>query len=287
VLAFVIGVFGALRATQGSVAPELGVFFLLLAGACYWGAMWRFAEPSQTRNRRVAATWAVALSLAAAYMLFTQHVQVIFLCLAALLTAFVYTRTGKVSLGLHTSIFLAAAAAVSTLPQYIAGALAGVVPGAPDWGFWVTAGSAAACYGIGSRRMQDPRARRRLWVFPAILLGFAVAALGVAAIVEVTTGRLELTASRLAVIRTIVNCALALALAFLGSRSRRVELGWAAYAALAFGTLKLVFEDLRTGNAISLVFSLLFYGLVLILLPRLMNRGDSVMPDESTSSLVT
>jgi len=35
------------------------------------------------------------------------------------------------------------------------------------------------------------------------------------------------------------------------------------------------------------VFSLLFYGLVLILLPRLMNRGESAMPDESTSSLVS
>jgi hypothetical protein len=94
-------------------------------------------------------------------------------------------------------------------------------------------------------------------------------------IVWLAAGRLELTASRLSVIRTIVNCALALALGFLGSRWKHVELGWVAYAAVAFGTLKLLFEDLRFGNAASLVVSLLFYGLILILLPRLTRRGDT------------
>ncbi len=34
--------------------------------------------------------------------------------------------------------------------------------------------------------------------------------------------------------------------------------------------MKLLLEDLRFGNAASLVVSLLFYGLILILLPRMM-----------------
>ncbi len=42
---------------------------------------------------------------------------------------------------------------------------------------------------------------------------------------------------------------------------------------MVFGTLKLLFEDLRLGNAVSLVFSLLFYGSVLILLPKLMQKN--------------
>ena len=37
--------------------------------------------------------------------------------------------------------------------------------------------------------------------------------------------------------------------------------------------LKLVVEDLRFGNAATLMVSLLFYGLVLILLPRLTRFG--------------
>ncbi len=107
-----------------------------------------------------------------------------------------------------------------------------------------------------------------LWILPAILVSFA-AALIVVAIVSMAAGRLEWGPSRLSVVRTVVNCALALSLAFLGSRWKHIELSWVAYAAVAFGTLKLLFEDLRFGNAASLVVSLLFYGLILILLPRL------------------
>jgi hypothetical protein len=48
-----------------------------------------------------------------------------------------------------------------------------------------------------------------------------------------------------------------------------------AAAAVAFGTLKLLFADLRLGNAASLVVSLLFYGLVLILRTRLARRSPA------------
>ena len=44
VLAFALASFGAMRASHGSAAPALGVLFLLLAAACYWGALSRFAE---------------------------------------------------------------------------------------------------------------------------------------------------------------------------------------------------------------------------------------------------
>jgi hypothetical protein len=272
-LVLVLGSFGALRATHGSVAPALAVLFLLLAAACYWGTLSRFAEEPHTRNRRVSATWAAGLLLAGCLLVFPAKFQVPLFCLAALVAAFVYTRTAKLSLGLHASVFLAAAAAVSSLPNYVVKALAGIVPAAPDWGLWITAVSALLCYAVGSRGAQDIGKRRLLWVIPVVLVGFAGAALAVAMIVWLTAGHLQLTASRLSVIRTIVNCALAFALGFLSFRWRRVELGWIAYTAVAFGTLKLMFEDLRFGNAASLVVSLLFYGLILILLPRL-TRGS-------------
>ena len=82
-------------------------------------------------------------------------------------------------------------------------------------------------------------------------------------------GERDTDASRLSVVRTVVICLLALILGFGGSRLKRVELLWVAYVAIAFGTLKLVFEDLRFGNTASLVASLLSYGLILILIPRL------------------
>jgi hypothetical protein len=273
VVAFVLAAFGAGRAGRSSTVAGLGVFFLLVAAMCYWGALSRFAEETHARNRRVGATWAAALLLAGSFLLFSVYLQVPFLCLAALAAVFVHARTGKLSLGMHASFYLAAAAAVSPLPNYAENALAGTVPAAPDWSVWIVAVSAVLCYAIGSRRAEDHGRRRLLWVAPAILVGFTGAALTVVAIVWLAAGRVELNASRLSVIRTVVTCLLALALGFLGSRWKRVELGWVAYAAVAFGTLKLLFEDLRFGNAASLVVSLLFYGLILILVPRLTRRG--------------
>jgi len=274
VAAFVLSSFGVMRATHNAIAPALGVLFLLFAAACYWGALSRFTDDAYARNRRVCATWAAALLLGGSFLLLPANLQIPFLCLAAIATAFVYTRTRKLSLGMHASFYLAAATAVSPLPIYAASALAGSVPSAPDWLILVVAVTAACCYVIGSRIVEEKRIRRLLWVVPSAVVGFASAALAVAAIVALAAGRVELPAATLSVVRTIVNCALALALAFLSSRSKRIELAWVAYAAVAFGTLKLLFEDLRFGNAASLVASLLFYGLILILLPRLTKRRE-------------
>jgi len=267
--AFALATYGMLRATRNSAAPALGILFLLFAAGCYWGTLSRFTEDSHSRNRRVSATWAAALLICGSFLLFPAAVQLLFLCFAAITAAFLYTLTSKLSLGLHASFFLAADAAVSSVPAYVENALAGTVPGPPDWRLWLVALCALICYVIGSRHGEAARKRRLLWVVPAVMVGFTAASLAIVAIAGTGLGH---DPSRLSVIRTVVNCALALALGALGSRWRRIELGWVAYAAVAFGTLKLLFEDLRFGNAASLVVSLLFYGLVLILLPRL-TRG--------------
>jgi len=172
-------------------------------------------------------------------------------------------------------LYLLVAAAVSPLLKDAANALAGSVPLFPDWQFWTVGFAAALCYGIGSHHQEQNARRRLLWIIPALLLGFAVAAVGVVAVVKLAAGQIEPQSSALSVVRTIVNCALALVFGLVGSRLKRMELNWAAYWALGFGTIKLVFEDLRFGNAASLVVSLLFYGTILIVLPRLA-RGEKL-----------
>jgi len=279
VLAFSIGTVGALIATRGTAAPALGTLFLLLAGFGYWGALSRFLDSAYNRNRRVFASWAAVLLIVGSLLLLPAGLAVVFLSVAAILSAMLYSRSGKISLGLHASFFLAAAAAISPLPLYVMNAMALTVPGVPLWTVWVVAVSAALCYPIGSRRLEEKRSRRALWVVPALLLGFTVAACIVSAAVWILPGRFDLSPSRLSVVRTIVNCGLAITLGYLAMRNRRVELGWVAYTALGFGTLKLLFEDLRFGNTASLVVSLLFYGLVLVLLPRLTRRNESEMDE--------
>ena len=121
----------------------------------------------------------------------------------------------KFSLGLHASFYLAAATAVSPLPVYVGNALAGTVPAAPGWNVWIVGVSALLCYLTGARR-EDRGQRRLLWFVPAVLVGFAGAAILVVAI-SGSPLAYGTDASRLSVIRTIVNCALALAFGFAGA----------------------------------------------------------------------
>lgn len=279
VLALALASYGVMQATHGAIARPLGGALLVFAAVCYWGALSRFADDSQSRNRRVTATWAVGLLLASSILLLPRDFQAPFFSLAAIAATFLYIHTQKISLGIHASFYLAAAVSVSPLPAYAVGALTESVPHAPDWRVGAVAVGAAICYALGSRISED-RKRRLLWVVPAGLIGFTAAALAV-----VGTARLamrgEMGASSLSMIRTGVICAVALAFAILSARGKRVELGWLAYAAVALGTLKLFLEDLRFGNAASLVVSLVFYGLILILLPRLTKARE---PASSTAA---
>ena len=272
VVAFVLATFGVLRASPGS-APALGAFFLLVAAVCYWGALSRFVEDANNRNRQVCAIYAVALLLAGSLLLFPAGFQAPFLCLAAVTAAFLYARTGKLSLGVHVSFYLAAAAILSGLLNLAGRALAGTVPPALNVGAWVVAVSALLCYVIGSRASTDQWKQRSLWIIPCLVGTGVVAALAVMISVRLSSASGMLNASRLSVVRTVVICSVALILSFGGSRLKRAELLWVAYVVIAFGTLKLLFEDLRFGNAASLVASLLFYGLILILIPRLTRFG--------------
>jgi hypothetical protein len=265
---FALAAFGMMRASHNAAAPALGFLFLLLAAICYWGTLWRFAAAPYTRNRRVSASWAAALLVAGTFLLLPGNFQISFLCASALLTAILYTRTARLSLGLHASFYLASAAAVSSLPIYVWNSLAGTVPASPDWQARTVALSAGLCYAVESRKEVDEGRRRLLWLLPAGIAAFTIAGWGVAATVRLTEGHLELAASHLSMIRTVVICMLALALG-LASRRRHLELRWIAYAAVALGTLKLMLEDLRFGNPASLVVSFVFYGLILILLPRM------------------
>ncbi len=263
-----IAIFGALRASSTFVVPALGALLLLYCAGCYWGALSRFSQ--HDRNRRTSATWAALLFVIGSLLVFPAVLQVILLCALAVLMTVLYGRSRKVSIGLHPSFFLLSAAVASQAHLHVLNSLAGTVPGAPVWAVWILVFSAAVCYVLGSR-LGEP-SRRALWIVPAAVVSLVIASSLVVLIVGYLAPQGQLDASRISMIRTMVNCALALVLAVAGFRWKRRELVWMSYAAVGFGTLKLIFEDLRYGNPGTLVFSLLFYGVILILLPKLNSR---------------
>ncbi len=270
-VAFVLGTWVSLRATHGDSAAVLGAMFLLLAWGCYWGALRRFAGAETKRNRRVSALYGVGLVLAGSSLLLNRDLRVVVLSLAAVAAVALFTRTKYLSLGIHGTFYLLVAGVQCGLFGYAGAALAGTVPAWPGWSFWMVALAGIVTYVLGSRVPGDGWRARILWVVPAAVMGCTAAALVVAGIAGLGAG--ALSASRLSMVRTVVTCVLALMLGYAGSRWNRVELGWVAYGAIVLGALKLVLEDLRFGNAGTLMVSLLFYGLILILLPRLTQFG--------------
>jgi hypothetical protein len=270
-VAFVLGTWVSLGATQGASSKPLGVVFLVLAVVCYWGVLSRFSGPEAQRDRHVSADFAAALTLAGTLLSLHGNFLVVALGLAATAAMAVFTRTKYLSLGIHGTFYLLAAGMACGLFTYAAGALAGTLPGWPPWCFWVVAMAALVSYLLGSRASGEAWSAGMRCVLPAAMVGLVVAALAVAGIARLSPG--ELSASRLSMVRTGVTCVIALGFGYAGSRWNRVELGWVAYGAVALGALKLLLEDLRFGSAGTLMVSLLFYGLILILLPRLTRFG--------------
>ena len=270
ILVFVLAALASLRVDHGLWERVLGAFFLVLCLACYWATLSRFASDTHSRNRRVYAAYAAALLLAGCFMVVPEIFRTLFLSLAAVAAFLGYLRRGTLSLGIQGWVFLIAAAIVSGFPSYAGNALVGTVPSWPDLQQWVVVTAIILSFAIGMRAADDGKARL-LWVIPGALLGLAAAALAVVATISFASSRIAVSASGLAVIRTIVIGALALAFG-LGARCKRIELGWLAYGTIALGTVKFLFEDLRLENAASLVLSLLFYGLALILMPRILPR---------------
>jgi hypothetical protein len=270
VAAIGLGTWVSLRATPGG-ARILGVAFLGMAAVCYWGALKRFANAETSWDRRVSANFAAGLTLAGSWLLLNGPWQVLLLSAAAVAAVLVFRRTGYLSLGIHGTFYLLAAGVGCGLFGYSWRAMAGTVPGWPEWGFGVAGVAALISYVAGSRVPGTEWRTRVLWVVPAAVVGSALAGVVVAGIAGMGAG--ELSASRLSMVRTVVTCVMALGLGYVGSRWNRVELGWVAYGAIALGALKLLVEDLRFGNAGTLVVSLLSYGLILILLPRLTRFG--------------
>jgi hypothetical protein len=179
-------------------------------------------------------------------------------------------RVSRPTLSIHGALYLLAAGLISGLPATIVNAFTGETLTPATSALWIMSVSAsccfAACYFAKSGLVQ-------VNVVPAFFAVMSIGALIILVVVPVIGSKL--TPSFLATARTLVICALALTVGFTGSRTRHRELVWVSYAAIALGTVKLVMEDFRQSHPAALAVSLVCYGAVLILVPKLSSTSSS------------
>ena len=268
-VAFLLASLGWLWFAPGAGRAALGAFCWLLSAACYAAAITRFDRTAAQRNYQVYAAWAVGLALAGSFLVLPPVPRVLFLSVASITAMLAGVRVGRLTLEFHGLVYLTAAAFTSSLLVYAARALAGTFPTAPGWIVWLVAVCALLCYAAGGRFPADQWNQRLLRLLSAVLAVCAVATFLVSGLVWLVAIGMTLGASHVAVIRTLITCALALALAFSGSRWHRLELVWTAYGTLAFVTAKLLFEDLPHSHSGAIAVSIFLYAIALIAVPRL------------------
>jgi hypothetical protein len=274
-VAFLLAAAGILRLSP-SAGAALGAFCLLAAAVAYWAAFTRLARLPESRSYHVFATWAAALFLMGSLLLLPGPLPALWLALAAVAAVSIGVRWPRMTISFHGAVFVAAAAVVSGLLEYAGRALAGdLPPGSPGWRILITAAATGVCYAIAARSLpeKDPWTQRLLRLVLAAPAAFVAAALAVILCALALTLVTSMSPPLLAATRTLVMCLAALALALAGSRWKRIELAWLAYAFIAFCTVKLLFEDLRSGSAGSLAASLFFYGMAWVLVPRLARKA--------------
>jgi hypothetical protein len=143
--------------------------------------------------------------------------------------------------------------------------------------------AAAVCYAAPpAGRLQ----RDAFSVTARVILGGMVAG-GLANVLLLVAG--PLVAGRppadgaVATVRTVILTTSAVLLARLGRAAAWRELAWIAYAALAFGGLKILIEDVPRSQAATLFIALAAYGAALIATPRMM-RSPEPAPGASSAA---
>lgn len=265
--AFLLAGVAVLRFTRGAGTVQLGVFYLLAAVACYWCAFARFRTAELRRNHHVFSTWAVVLAIAGSLFSFAVSVNVLLLGAAGLTALWFGLHWRRFSLGAHAMVYLLVMAVVSGLLQYCGAMFIGE-PRPSGWPVWAAYLFTLVCFALAWPAFGFAAAQWQQNVLRIALTALPVCATLAAAMAAGLQALSASNAAGIAAMRTLVICSMALFLGWAASRWRRVEWLWLAYALLALCTFKLLAEDLRTGSAGAIAFSLFCYGMVWVLVPR-------------------
>jgi len=280
--ALVVGFSGAVRVSEMSGADStfVGIGALLLGAACYAVAL-TFIDRRSGRGRNFYAytTFAGVLVLTGSWLLLGGAARALTWAVLAAAATGLGGRFDRITLKVHGTVYLAAAAAAAGLIACAYDALfsdpSGTWEPTNPAGFAVAL-VAATCYGIlVATRGESVRP----WFehLPQTLAGAVVvwsfAGLAAGALSAGVAAAAGSEAAFVAASRTAVIAILAVGLAWAGRRWSLQELTWFVYPVLIAGGAKLLWEDFHYGQPVTLFLVLALYGGALIVTPRLVRKS--------------
>jgi hypothetical protein len=272
--AFLIGVGGGLRLSNE--AHAIAVFALTCAAACYVVSFVVLDRGAgRGRNFYTYSTFGILLVLAGSRILLAGVAAPAVWSALALACIWAGSHFGRLTLQVHGGLYLLLAltgyGALKQAAEYILGSAhwSGESPAA----VWAGLVVAALCYLLaardrstsGSASVQVFRlavAATLAWLLAGASAGTLTAAYH--AVFGAAAGH-----PYCATLRTGVLAGLSLVLAWTGARWSRVELSRLIYPAMILGAYRLTMVDLAQDHKPALFLSLLVYGGVLMVLPRL------------------
>jgi len=266
-VALTIAVVGGLKAAQGNTlaVSAIGILALLAAicgyllGAAPQAGVAKF-------NSKVFQTFAWALMVTGATLLFSGVPLILAFCAIAINCSWISHHSDDGALKLHAAAYIALAAFASRLPMLSLNELfGGGNQPYPALVCGILLVTGAVCYAPAIR------GRSSGWQALSPMVVAATLAWIMAGAVAHTVS----LAGAFAASGTGVLMALSLVLAWMGVRWHRAELVWLVYTLMALGAYKLLTRDLVQERSLPLLLSLLFFGSTLILLARILQNRNS------------
>jgi hypothetical protein len=212
------------------------------------------------------------------------------LCGCGVAAALLGSRFDRITLRVHSAVFVAIASLVGEIPARAAEALFLPVSDAYRGlaaGPVVVAVAALICYVVVAAPGATEAASWRPRI-PALVLALsgllASATVVLLAAFELFSRAGPVDPGVVAALRTGVLSLSAIVLAGIGARRDLSELSWLVYPTLFATGAKLLLEDLRLGRPLTLFISFALFGVALIIAPRLLRRPGSMTPEEQASN---
>jgi len=271
-LALAIGLGGAIAVAH---ANHIGVITLslptLLAGTILYVQTFTTVAPRRGFGAEFyyVGTTALTLTIAGVSLLFDYPTRPIAIAIGALAGSLAAWRLGHPLLALQGAIAAIVAAAQSGLITFTTMVWLTQAQTWPTFGVPLAIVLTAVLAALLIPRAVHSDEPPMLTSIARSALSLALVA-GVGSLAVIAISELVGTdAGVMATMKTIVLAAAAAALARIGRWPRFVESGWLAYAALAAGGLKFLFEDFPTSRPATLFIALAAYGAAMIAVPKL------------------